>query len=557
MNFSNMRIGVRLGFGFASVLVLLVLLTGTGLWCQQRSESITDHMVEHILEKERLMTEWRYSTHINGVRTIAVIHNADPAEQKRMEPQIKATSQRISEIQKKLESMSKDAAEMELYADIEKKRASYLAARESVFNQKKAGNEEEAKRLATMQLEPALADYVDSIQKLTRYISAGIVTATGNIESNYRTAEKVLMVLGMLALLVGAGFAWGIARSITQPLAQAVRIAQTVAAGDLTSRIDLTTRDEAGQLLQALKHMNESLIRIVSEVRGSTETITAASGQIAGGNLDLSSRTEQQASSLEETASSMEEIMGTVKQNADNARQANQLATDASAVASKGGRSGVAGGGNHGVDPCIGEEDRRHHWRHRRYRIPDQYPGIECCSGGGEGWGTGARLRGGGIGGAQSGTTLGGSGKGDQGADRRFGGKSRQRCALGRRGRQDNGRDRRKHPACHGYRRRNQPCQPGAEFGHRADQCGDHADGQCYAAERHFGGGGCCSLKLAARAGRKIGSGCQCVQDRQDAAAGNWAVGGGAFGADCKDILAFRQCYSIRKESGEYQSRCR
>ena len=337
MNFSNMRIGVRLGFGFASVLVLLVMLTGIGFWCLQSSESITDHMVEHTLVKERLVTEWRNSTHINGVRTIAVIHNADLVEQKRLEPQIKATSQRISEIQKQLETMSKDSAEMELYADIEKKRASYLAARESVFNQKKAGNEEEAKRLASTQLEPALANYVDSIKKLTNYISTKITTATNSIERNYRTGQDALMILGMLSLLVGTGFAWAIARSITQPLEQAVRIAQTVAAGDLTSRIEVKTRDEAGQLLQALKNMNESLVRIVSEVRGSTETITAASGQIARGNLDLSSRTEQQASSLEETASSMEEIMSTVKQNADNASQANQLATAASAVASKGG----------------------------------------------------------------------------------------------------------------------------------------------------------------------------------------------------------------------------
>jgi methyl-accepting chemotaxis protein len=83
--------------------------------------------------------------------------------------------------------------------------------------------------------------------------------------------------------------------------------------------------------------MNESLVRIVSEVRGGTETIATASHQIATGNLDLSSRTETQASSLEETASSMEELTSTVKQNADSAYQANKLAMSASQVAVKGG----------------------------------------------------------------------------------------------------------------------------------------------------------------------------------------------------------------------------
>jgi methyl-accepting chemotaxis protein len=90
-------------------------------------------------------------------------------------------------------------------------------------------------------------------------------------------------------------------------------------------------------LLQALKDMNESLVRIVGEVRAGTDTIGTASGQIATGNLDLSSRTEAQAGSLEQTAGSMEELTSTVKQNADNARQANQLVVSASDVAVKGG----------------------------------------------------------------------------------------------------------------------------------------------------------------------------------------------------------------------------
>jgi methyl-accepting chemotaxis protein len=126
-------------------------------------------------------------------------------------------------------------------------------------------------------------------------------------------------------------------RSITRPLGEAVEVAQKVAQGDLTAHFSATSKDETGQLLSALKNMNDGLVNIVSQVRHSTDTIATASGQIASGNLDLSSRTEEQASSLEETASSMEELTSTVKQNADNARQANQLAASASDIAVKGG----------------------------------------------------------------------------------------------------------------------------------------------------------------------------------------------------------------------------
>ena len=145
-------------------------------------------------------------------------------------------------------------------------------------------------------------------------------------------------IAGILFGLVTAWFVciWLI-RSISRPLEKAVDLAGGIAAGDLTQRIEVQSNDETGRLMGALKNMNDSLEKIVFEVRNGTETIATASGQIAAGNQDLSSRTEQQASSLEETASSMEELTSTVKQNADNARQANQLAASASEVASRGG----------------------------------------------------------------------------------------------------------------------------------------------------------------------------------------------------------------------------
>jgi methyl-accepting chemotaxis protein len=117
----------------------------------------------------------------------------------------------------------------------------------------------------------------------------------------------------------------------------AIKIAEGVAAGDLTQKIENEHKDEVGLLLNALSAMVQTLSQILMEIRASTEQITSAASQIATGNMDLSSRTEMQASSLEETASSMEEMTSTVKQNADNARQANQLSAAAADVAQKGG----------------------------------------------------------------------------------------------------------------------------------------------------------------------------------------------------------------------------
>jgi len=143
---------------------------------------------------------------------------------------------------------------------------------------------------------------------------------------------------GLLAVLLLSAMLYIVIRNVIgRPLAQATSIAEQLASGDLTARMDTNRTDEIGQLMGAVNSISQGLANVVWNVRQGTETIATASSEIASGNQDLSSRTEQQASSLEETASSMEELTSTVRQNAENSRQANQLAIKASEVAVKGG----------------------------------------------------------------------------------------------------------------------------------------------------------------------------------------------------------------------------
>jgi methyl-accepting chemotaxis protein len=186
-------------------------------------------------------------------------------------------------------------------------------------------------------MSPALESYVGSINAVLVYEKEKIDKSAAAIATGYQTGRLIMIVLGSVALVLGALLAWTLTRSVTRPLQDAIAIANDVAAGDLRRTIVVDRKDETGQLLQALKGMTASLVKIVGEVRYGTDAMATASSQIASGNMDLSSRTEEQASSLEETASSMEELTATVKQNADNARQANQLALAASDVAAKGG----------------------------------------------------------------------------------------------------------------------------------------------------------------------------------------------------------------------------
>ncbi|NML97719.1 HAMP domain-containing protein [Paraburkholderia sp. RP-4-7] len=151
------------------------------------------------------------------------------------------------------------------------------------------------------------------------------------------TLFRVLSIGMLLFGLVAATYSWfALRRAIGTPLAIALAHFDEIATGDLRRSVQVTSHDEMGQLLAGLARMHDSLVTTVRTVRDGGVSIALASKEIAAGNLDLSSRTEEQAASLQETAASMEQLTGTVRQNADNARHASTLASNASDVASRG-----------------------------------------------------------------------------------------------------------------------------------------------------------------------------------------------------------------------------
>lgn len=340
MRLADTRVGTRLVAGFFFVLVLLALIVGIAWWRLQASSEVIATMMNDVLVKERLASEWAASTNANGARTMILVETTDPVREKQVQGQIKQTSARISEIQKTLESMAESREEREFFAMIAARRGAYLGARDRVFKEK-AVNEAHARELMHGGLEPALDDYVATIGKMTAYHSARSASMSADILRLSRQAQKQVLILGGLAILLGLAMAFVISRSIRRQLggepAYAVEVAHRIAAGDLTSTIQAAGGAAEESLLNAMAAMQGSLVQIVGDVRGGTDTIATASNQIAAGNLELSSRAEEQAAALEQTAASIEELTSTIRQNAENARQANQLAQSASAVAVRGG----------------------------------------------------------------------------------------------------------------------------------------------------------------------------------------------------------------------------
>jgi methyl-accepting chemotaxis protein len=334
---SNIKIGKRLGLGFALILAMTVLIALAGIWRLTEVAESTRTMMAAPLTKERLITDW-YSLNFASIRrTAAIVKSTDPALGPYFKEDSAASVKKAAELLKGIEPLISGEAEKALFAKILDQRKLYSASRDGAVKAKAAGNEEEAAKLLEQGFTPAAKLYQELLQELVVMQRTSIDATAKAIDANATRSTMIITALTAGAVLLGAILSWLLTTGITRPIRAAVDLAETVAGGDLTRSVKTDTTDETGSLLRALGHMNDSLVRIVSQVRNGTDTIATGSAEISAGNFDLSSRTEQQASALEETAASMEELTTTVRQNADNARQANQLSIAASEVAAQGG----------------------------------------------------------------------------------------------------------------------------------------------------------------------------------------------------------------------------
>lgn len=333
----NFKIGTRLAIGFIMVVMLIVANSATGVWRLQEVSHQTHEIIDNALLKERLVGDWLRLTNANGVRALAFVKTDDKDVQAFFKNDMKKTSAKISTIQKQIKTLKSEPDEQKLFDIVGEKRVAYKSGRSKILEIKELGNTEEAAHLVERKMVPALNAYVKSVENVLAYQNKHINDEAARIYNGFATGRIVILSLGGAAVFISLIAAFILTRGITKPLEEAVMVAEKVAGGDLTVKVNVNSTDETGQLMRSLKDMTESLFETVSKVRVGTDTISTASSEIASGNMDLSSRTEQQASSLEETASSMEELTSTVRQNADNARQANQLAVTASGIAAKGG----------------------------------------------------------------------------------------------------------------------------------------------------------------------------------------------------------------------------
>ncbi|MRV71097.1 HAMP domain-containing protein [Duganella sp. FT92W] len=335
--FYNLRIARKLNITFGIVQVLTLFLGVNALMAMGRMHAASDD----------LATDWMPS--VQGAMAIRIdvgefrrwelshMVSTDEAGHAKYEKRLADTLALLETHRAAYTKLISNPEEQALIDSFGKAWQDFMGDHNKLLVLSQQGDKDGARKLAASSSADKLAGVITTLDSLVKLNADGGDAANKEAGAVYNRSLWSIGALVAANMVIGIIMQLWLARIVSRPLQDAVSVARKVAAGDLTVSIDVKSKCETGDLMQALKDMLASLQSLVAQVRTGTDTIATASTQIASGNQDLSARTEQQAGSLEETASSMEQLTSTVKQNADNARQANQLAQSASGIAVKGG----------------------------------------------------------------------------------------------------------------------------------------------------------------------------------------------------------------------------
>jgi methyl-accepting chemotaxis protein len=343
MNFGNMKLGTKLISAFILVSAISAGVSGIGLRNMVQISANADKMYRQDLVGLNLIQQ----ANADVLRVGTYLRNAilaTTAEQR---------AGSLDQADKALASARDHLNQAEPLIYTEKGKATFADLDQGWQDYIQAFNEMKGKiNAAGLQDRDSLTEYMlgeyhhkgfKTLVLMGNLVGLKQVDAQKTAESNdavYDEGRNLMLVLVAMSVSIGLGMGIWLMRSVTRQLgtepATAAALARSVAAGNLNVSVDLRPGDTSS-LMASLKSMCDALMRVVSDVRENAEGVATASAQIAQGNLDLSSRTEEQAASLEETASSMEELTAAVRHNTDNATQAATLAGTASGVAQRGG----------------------------------------------------------------------------------------------------------------------------------------------------------------------------------------------------------------------------
>ena len=333
----SMSFGAQISAGFAVVIAVLLAAGAISAVLALSIHGKTQRLVGEGAELAKLAQEWRTVILLNTTRWTAIANSSDPTVLIFFLKSIESTNIEYKKIADRIAQLDQTTKGKEILQKINAVYSKWITARDKLRDAKDRGADGLAMSISRNEFEPATKALIvaaDEYAQYQRTISDDVGTEVAG------SIAKLIVSLGIAALVSLAAsvlIAWHLSRTISNPMKTAVEFAKSVAAGDLTCKVEIRSKDEASQVLEAMLKMQSSLSDLVSRVKTGMDKVASASDEIASGNADLSLRTEQAASSLQETAASMEEFTSSIQANAESAKDANRLVANAYETAARGG----------------------------------------------------------------------------------------------------------------------------------------------------------------------------------------------------------------------------
>jgi len=334
----NLKIGIRLGLGFGAMLLLLlaIAMLGTSRMAAMNKATVTitaDAYPKVVLAKDLIRDAVDLPRQMRGM--LLTSEDTEIERYRKQIEKLRADMQgRIAELTKVVASDSGK----KLLKQITDKHA-VLEPMYAQFYGMVRADRQHAADLVSKQFVPANREFTDAIDELTKHQSDKMQALAEEAARTYEQTRELVIEMTAGAALLAALVATFITLSVTRPLRQAVQVADRLAAGDLTVSVEAASRDEAGQLLAAMKNMIAKLTQVVGEVNGGAQSLASASEQVSATAQSLSQAASEQAAGVEETSASLEQMTASISQNTENARVTDGMAAQAAREAAEGGEA--------------------------------------------------------------------------------------------------------------------------------------------------------------------------------------------------------------------------
>ena len=337
--FKNLKLGLKLAIGFGMVVMLLIVVAVVGIMRVTELDSSIERMVNDLYPKT--VTSNAIIDHVNAdarsMRNILLLDNQQ--EMNEQKARIDANQPKYAEWYGELEKTIQSDEGKAAFKVVTEARAEYVKARNKALELAMAGQKAEATQMLFNEVRKTQTPYFTSLEKLIELQDTLMDKAGKDAEALANATTTLILILLIVAVIIAVGGAWLVTRSITGPIGVAVNLATRLSEGDMTTQIEVDSKDETGQLLLAMQTMSARLSQIIAEVRGAADNLTSASGQISATSQSLSQASSEQAASVEETSASMEQMNASVTQNTENARVTDSMAQKASKEAGEGGEA--------------------------------------------------------------------------------------------------------------------------------------------------------------------------------------------------------------------------